>query len=118
MSLNVIELQKVKLLLVTIIEYISSDSYPDWVRCRFEDVHGKEWPIKEKVPVVTSHGFDESTPLPHPAYVAVRILKRYLDAQGRDVVTVDTDAIWGIETEDGASVFDVFGSQVVESELE
>lgn len=107
-----------KLLLISAIEYISSDSYPDWVRCRFEDVYGRLWSIFEKVPVVTSHGFDETTPLPHPAYVAVCILKRYLDAQGREVVTVDTDAIWGIETEDGASVFDVFGSQVVESELE
>ncbi len=110
--------QSMLCILVSAIEYITSDSYPDWVRCRFEDVHGRLWSIYEKVPVVTSDSFDETTPLPHPAYVAVRILKRYLDAQGRDVVTVDTDAIWGIETEDGASVFDVFGSQVVESELE
>lgn len=81
-------------------------------------MHGRLWSIFEKVPVVTSHGFDETTPLPHPAYVAVRILNTYRDSNNREVVTVDTDAIWGIETEDGASVFDVFGSQVVESELE
>ncbi|MFN0014233.1 MAG: hypothetical protein ACKVU2_06755 [Saprospiraceae bacterium] len=37
-----------KLLLVTAIEYIHTGSHPDWVRCRFEDVHGKEWTIEEK----------------------------------------------------------------------
>jgi len=103
-----------KLLLVTIIEYISSGSYPDWVRCRFEDAHGRLWSIFEKVPVVTPHGFDETTPLPHLAYVAVVVLKTYLDAQGREVATVDTDSIWGIESEDGVSVFDVFYTQLVE----
>ncbi|MFN0014234.1 MAG: hypothetical protein ACKVU2_06760 [Saprospiraceae bacterium] len=64
--------------------------------------------------MVTSHGFDKTTPLPHPAYVAVCILKTYRDADNREVVTVDTDAIWGIETEDGESVFDVFKTQLVE----
>lgn len=105
-----------KLLLVTIIEYISSGSHPDWVRCRFEDVHGRLWSIFEKVPVVTPYGFDENTPLPHPAYVAVRILTTYRDALNREVVTVDTAAIWGIETVNGESVFDVFDSQIVEGE--
>lgn len=103
-----------KLLLVTAFEYIHTGSHPDRVRCRFEDVHGKEWTLEEKVPVVTPHGFDENTPLPHPAYVAVRILNTYRDACNREVVTVDTNAIWGIETEDGQSVFEVFGSQVIE----
>ncbi|MBL7798976.1 MAG: hypothetical protein JNJ90_20930 [Saprospiraceae bacterium] len=69
--------------------------------------------LEEKVPVVTPHGFDENTPLPHPAYVAVRILNTYRDTRNREVVTVDTNAIWGIETEDGQSVFEVFGSQVI-----
>lgn len=102
-----------KLLLVSVIEYIHTGSHPDRVKCRFEDVYGKEWTLEEKVPVVTEKDFDETTPLPHPAFVAVRILKTYRDEQGREVVTVDTDAIWGIETEDGESVFDVFESQIV-----
>lgn len=100
-------------LIVTAIEYIQTGSHPDWVRCRFEDVHGRLWSIFEKVPVVTSDDFDETTPLPHPAYVAVHILNTYRDANNREVVTVDTDAIWGIETEDGVSVFDVFKGQIV-----
>ena len=105
-----------KLLLVTAFEYIHTGSHPDRVRCRFEDAYGKAWTLEEKVPVVTPHGFDENTPLPHPANVAVRIVNTYRDTRNREVVTVDTNAVWGIETEDGESVFDVFSFQIIESE--
>lgn len=103
-------------LLVTVIEYLQSDTYPDWVRCRFEDAHGKECTIVEKVPVITPAGFDENTPLPYRTGVAVRILKTFRDAENREIARVDTNEVWGVWTEDGAWEFDVLKSQIVEQE--
>jgi hypothetical protein len=99
---------------ITVTEYIKSDTFPDWVRCRFEDAYGKEWTILEKVPVITPDGFDETTPLPYQTHVAVVVLKTIQDADNREVATIDTDKIWGIWTEDGSWEFDVLKTQIVE----
>ena len=103
-------------LLVTVIEYLKSDTYPDWVRCRFEDAYGKEWTILEKVPVITPEEFDQDTPLPYSTRVAVRVLKTFRDAENREVARVDTNEIWGVWTEDGSWEFDVFLSRIIEQE--
>ncbi len=103
-------------LTVTVTEYLQSDTPPDWVRCRFPDAYGKEWSILEKVPVITPHGFDENTALPCVTSIAVRILKTMQDADGRELIRVDTNQIWGVWTEDGAWEFDVLKSQITEHE--
>lgn len=103
-------------LLITVTEYIKSDTYPDWVRCSFEDAYGKEWTIVEKVPVITPNGFDEMTQLPYQTKVAVVVLKTFKDSENREVVRVDTNQIWGVSTEDDVWEFDVLKSQITKQE--
>jgi hypothetical protein len=101
---------------ITVTEYLKSDTYPDWVRCRFEDAHGKEWTIVEKVPVITPQEFDHNTPLPYETTLAIRILKTFQDAENREIARVDTNEECGVWSEDGVWEFDVLKSQIIEQE--
>ena len=101
---------------ITVTEYLRSDTYPDWVRCSFEDAYGKEWTILEKVPVITPDGFDQNTPLPYETTLAIRILKTFQDAGNREIARVDTNEIWGVWTEDGSWEFEVLLSRIIEQE--
>jgi hypothetical protein len=88
--------------------------FPGWVRCTFTDVHGKEWFVEEKVPIVTDANIDEHTPYPVEGVLAGQIETSTIDHEKREIVTINLHIPWAIAAEDGTTVFEVFKEQLIE----
>src|SRR5690348_2990342 len=98
---------------VTIIRYIK-DSQPGWVECKLTDARGNEWLFIEKTPVVTLARLDANSHYPQPGVIACHIIDKWQDADGYEMITVDTDKPWGVESTTGRTRFDVHLDQLQE----
>src|SRR5215468_1683671 len=101
---------------VQITQYISDDPQPGIVECQLLDAHGNEWVFQEKTAIV---GFgdldlDADTEYPQPGFIACEIIKQWWDTDGRDIVSINTENPWRIESLTGDSRFDVLRSQIIE----
>jgi hypothetical protein len=99
---------------VLITEYISDDPKPGIVECQLVDAHGNEWVFQDKTAIFSSLDLDVSSDYPQPGVIACEIIKQWQDVNGREIVTVNTERPWCIETLTGASRFDVLRSQIIE----
>jgi len=99
---------------VTIVRYISDEPQPGIVECQFEDVHGHRWSFVEKTAIVSRQNLDAHATYPQGGVVAGEIVRRSLDATGREVVHVDTARPWSIESVDGVTEFDVLPESLIE----
>ena len=90
------------------------NGYPDWADCRLVDAAGREHFFHEKVPVVSAADIDENSELPQPGAIGCEIIARRVDAEGREVIQVDTTKPWAIESNAGESRFEVLQSQLIE----
>lgn len=88
------------------------ESWPGYVECRLVDCAGEEWFFYEKVPVVAADGIHPNSKFPLPGFIACRVVEKSLQADGRDVVRIDTEIPWHIESTDGKTHFDVFADQL------
>lgn len=93
---------------VRIEKYVSFDQ-PGFVLCTFNDIDGKQWKIIEKIPILTSKGFLEGILPIEGFYIAGEII-----SEDDNTVCVNTSKPWGIETEDGKTIFSVFRHQISE----
>ena len=93
---------------VTISRFID-ESFPGWVECWLEDVHGRRWKFNEKVPVVSTENLWTDGEYPKPGGIACTVLRQTADQLRRYVVTVDTV---GTESVDGCTVFEVLAEQL------
>jgi hypothetical protein len=98
---------------VKIIEF-TDFGFPGWVRCTFTDVHGKQWFVEEKVPVVTQEYLDERSVYPADGVIAGEIEKSFFDTNDREIVTINTERPWAISAEDGTILFEVYRDQILE----
>jgi hypothetical protein len=98
----------------TITHFVPDDDYPDWVRIRLVDAHGREWTILEKVPVVTGEDLNENSDYPRPVVLACEEISRRM-CDGRDVVLIDLDPGWGLQATDGTTRFEVYSDQLCPS---
>jgi hypothetical protein len=96
---------------VTISRFID-ESQPGRVECLLVDVLGRTWKFHEKVPIVSSEDLWTDSEYPRQGSIACTILAREADAEGREVVTIDTKNPWAIEGPDGTTVFEVFAAQL------
>jgi hypothetical protein len=92
------------------------DCQPGWVECRLVDAAGKEWMFLEKIPVVSTADLRQDTPFPQPGVIACQIVARRYDADGRELVTVNTESPWGVESTSGCVLFEVAADQLVDAE--
>lgn len=92
---------------VTVIRYVSDDPQPGIVECELVDVQGRRWQFIEKTAVVSADPLDARATYPRPGVVAGELIKRSRDATGREVIRVDTERPWGVESVDGVTLFDV-----------
>ena len=99
---------------VLITKYISDDPQPGIVECQLVDAYGNEWVFQDKTAIFSSLNLDVSSDYPQPGVIACEIIKQWQDVNGREIVTVNTERPWGVETLTGASRFDVLGSQIIE----
>jgi len=87
-------------------------SYPGWVEFHFEDAAGNVNRFVEKVPVVTNADLDGNFVFPQAGVIACREVSRRIRADGREVVTIDTELPWGIESATRRTQFDVLPEQL------
>jgi hypothetical protein len=97
---------------ITIDRFVDA-SQPGWVECSLKDAFGTEHVFREKVPIVTTEDLDANSSYPKKGVVACTIIERST-LGGREVVTVDTDSIWGVESVDGETKFKVLPENIVE----
>ena len=100
---------------VTITRYVNDDQ-PGWVECTFTDAWGKPWLFVEKVPIVTKAELDSRSQYSQPGVIACEIVERRRDADGREVITIDTAKPWYVEATTGEVRFDVLADQLTEFE--
>jgi len=102
-----------KFLSVHIVQFVD-DSQPGWVRCTFNDIHGKQWSIVEKVPIVTADWLDIKSRYPQRGVIPCQIMEEHIDQANIKVLTIDIGIPLAIETEDGQTRFEVFADQIIE----
>lgn len=96
---------------VSIIRFVD-DSYPGFVECRLFDAAGHEWIFREKVPVVTLVDLNERSCFPQPGMIACRISEKRMAGDGREIVRIDTEFPWHVESTTGQTRFEVFADQL------
>jgi len=78
------------------------------------DALGDEHLFVEKVPVVTRVHLDAASSYPQGGVIACIVLGRSEHGDGRQLVHIDTQTPWGIESTEGKDRFDVFAEQLRE----
>jgi hypothetical protein len=98
---------------VEISRYIDA-SFPGWVECTLVDVAGDEHVFVEKVPLVTGVHLDAASIYPQSGVIACVVLGESERDDGRQLVRVDTQTPWGVQSTAGKSRFDVLSEQMCE----
>jgi len=88
---------------VQIIRFVD-DSQPGWVECALTDAEGVSHHFLEKVPVVSTAHLDARTQYPQQGTARCVVLHEDTTA---GTATIDTNAIDGIESNNGQHVFTV-----------
>ena len=99
---------------VTIIRYISNEPQPGIVECQLEDAHGRRWSFVEKTARVSSEHLDAQTTYPQRGVVAGEVIHRSIDAAGREVIRINTERPWHVESVEGVTQFEVLPESLVE----
>jgi len=90
-------------------------SQPGFVECRLVDASGHEHLFTEKVPVVTLEYLDANSSYPRQGVVACCVLeKKRVD--NREVLRVNIEEPWGVESTTGKVEFDIFPEQLFETD--
>jgi hypothetical protein len=99
---------------VTIVRYVDDEPQPGIVECQLEDAHGRRWSFIEKTAVVSKENLDAQTIYPQPGVIAGEVVQRGLDSAGREVVRVDIERPWHVESQEGVTQFDVLAESLME----
>lgn len=86
---------------------------PGIVECQLEDAHGRRWSFLEKTAIISKEHLDAQT-YPQEGVIAGEVVQRSLDISGREVIHIDTERPWHIESIEGATQFDVSPDLLVE----
>ena len=98
---------------VRICRYVDA-AQPGWVECRLVDALGYEHAFMEKVPVVTKAHLNAASSFPDTGFIACVVVARQERDDGRQLVRIDTQMPWGVESTAGRSQFDVLLEQLCE----
>jgi len=97
------------------IERYTDDWFPGFVECTLVDALGRLHLFEEKVPIVTAEPLNAKSLYPREGFIACVLISEERAADGREIVTVDTEEPWGIESKTGETRFQVFREQLVEN---
>ena len=95
----------------TATQLIDDSAYPEIVRCVFTDAYGRTHTVMEKWPVVSAEKYENV--FPKDCLLGCTVVER----RG-EVCVVDTDQPWGIESEEGETVFEIHEDLLIEDEEE
>jgi hypothetical protein len=96
---------------VDIIEWID-DAQPGVVACRLIDASGREHTFIDKAPIFTSDELNQHSTYPQPGWIACELVSRRQDAEGRTLITVDTEQPWHVTSADDITRFEVLSTQI------
>jgi hypothetical protein len=99
---------------VTIIRYIGDEPQPGIVECLLEDAHGRRWSIVEKSAIFSAGHLDAQTSYPQMGVIAGEVVGRSLNAAGHEVVRIDIERPWHVESIEGVTQFEVLPESLVE----
>lgn len=88
-------------------------SYPGWVACELVDAFGNIHAFFDKVPIFSLADLDANSRYPQPGVIACDVMSRWLDDDGRQLVRIDTEKPFGVDSAEGVTVFVVLAEQVV-----
>lgn len=97
---------------IQIVRFVD-DYQPGIVECQLIDAHGRTWSFVEKIPIVTAEDIWRESAYPRPAVVDCVIIARIRDDSGREIVQIDTDKPWGVESVEGNTRFEVLPDAIV-----
>lgn len=101
---------------VSITRYVSDEPQPGIVECEFYDAHGRRWNFMDKTAIFSAEYLNAHTNYPQPGVIACEVVSRWQDAEGREIVLVDTDRPWDVESVDASTRFEVLPSSLLEWE--
>jgi hypothetical protein len=99
---------------VSITRYIADEPLPGIVECEFQDAHGRRWMFVEKTAYVSPDILDLQTNYPRPGAIACEIVERSHDAAGREIIVIDTERPWDVESVNGSTRFEVLPIALIE----
>jgi hypothetical protein len=91
---------------VAINRYVSDDPQPGLVECELVDANGRHWLFVEKT-AISAAPLDGRSAYPQPGVIACEVVHRARNAVGREVIVVDTNRPWGVESIEGVTRFEV-----------
>ena len=97
-------------LAVDIVRFVD-EHQPGFVECRLLDAQGHTHCFIEKVPVVSTENLSSSSTYPRPGTIACQIVQRSMDGS-RQLLKVNTELPWHVESTTGATEFVVALAQV------
>ena len=96
------------------IERFTLESQPGWVECRFADAAGTSHVFEEKVPVVSDEDLDAGSVYPRAGVIGCQVVGARVPSDGKELIIVDTEQPWGIESKAGETRFEVLREQLIE----
>ena len=99
---------------MTITRYVSDEPQPGIVEFQMVDARGRRGTFVEKTAVVSAEHLDSKSIYPRPVVIAVEVVERLQDSQFGQLVWIDTDRPWGIQSVEGETRFEVLPSSLVE----
>ena len=99
---------------VSITRYIADEPLPGVVESEFFDAHGRRWRFVEKTAFVTAEILDRQSVYPRPGAIACEVVGRSLDATGREIIVIDTERPWCVESVEGSMRFEVTPDSLIE----
>src|SRR5262245_34619696 len=92
---------------VSITRYIADEPVPGVVESEFCDAHGRRWNFVEKTAYVTADILDRQSSYPRPGAIACEVVGRGQDVTGREIIVIDTERPWGVESDERLMRFEV-----------
>jgi hypothetical protein len=90
---------------------------PGFVECTFNDAWGKAHIVQEKIPIVTEKDLSASSEYPQDGVIGCEIVKEWQDKLGNQILTVNTEKPWGVESIEGLTEFDLLKEQIIEIKM-
>ncbi len=97
---------------IEISRYVDGEPQPGIVECTLVDAHGVSHVFVEKVAVVSKQSLGSDSAYPQPGEIACKVESIWKDDDGRQLVRVNTEFPWHVESTQGTTCFDVLSSQV------
>jgi hypothetical protein len=102
-------------LVVQIVRFVEA-AFPGWVECELVDANGRRHIFRDKIPIFTGELLNENSNYPRLGTMPCKVVERFQDPDGRELVRVSIAEPCGIESTEGVTRFTVPASLVASTE--